>query len=263
MKLALRVAVFVSAALIASPIPAAAAVAPAANTAKNADLKIWSDPAEHTYVSTTQTFGVVVHFQDLGPDNTYSGDVTWEWTAPGGTHFIYSPDPTDPACHVFVPHKHFTCVQVTEQMVISGADLESAGLFVDSVHTTPGRVTETCACDHNTSNNSAALIVHVDGATTTPTHTSKPKPTATHSTPPAQPATPAATQSTAAPSPSVPASSGSVFSEPASPDATDAALGTPAHRSPGPLVFMIAMIGAGLVALGYGAWQWRRRGDQA
>lgn len=195
--------------LAAQMVAALLAVSPAAaaGLSYTADLKLTAATL-HVTGPVPRTTEFVTYLQNLGPTNTLTGDVIEDYVAPGGTVFPFDPS-TYANCHVITAGKHYWCYSTVQFWVSSGRVTNLLPIKILSSHVTPGRITVTCTCDHNTRNNSAQLLIVMPGAKPTPTpahprpSTSKPdpaRPTATASAATAPTAPPLASTPSAVPS---------------------------------------------------------------
>jgi hypothetical protein len=161
------------------------------------DLKVTVDPV-HGKVGDT----ISVHFglYDLGPSTAVEGTVTSHIVAPSGTE-LTDDFASRPYCHVATPGHEVSCANIAQfwppEYVNNGALLDygwTVHLKIVSPEVGPGRYDVTYANgDTDPGNNSAAIVVTVDGVTTSPSPrqspTAVPRPAASpiHTTPQTSP----------------------------------------------------------------------------
>ncbi len=113
------------------------------------------------------------YVDNLGPSNTRTGDVTFDFVAPGGTVFVIDPNRYR-YCHVITAGTHYWCYEPVQIWVSQGTIGTFVRLKIVSATVTPGRITVSCTCDPNGSNNATTLHVVVDGVPSSPPSTPSP-----------------------------------------------------------------------------------------
>jgi hypothetical protein len=224
--------------VLLTALPAAPALA--YTTTPGSDLSVTAQPI-HGKVDPTKVVSIPTVFENLGPDATVAGSVTIEIVAPGGTE-IEADVFADVSCSTKTP-QHLVCTP-DKSFPANQPMNDPLPIVIKSAHTTPGWVKYTCACDPDTKNNTAALVVTVTGAS--PSHHPTPKPTATHTTaaphPSATPSTAPTPPDATTPSPQPASSPGAAGGPGANASPTDVALRTSSKGSGAGIYLAVAAV---------------------
>jgi len=159
------------------------------------DLAVTAGPVTG---SVGQLVAVLTTRSNEGPDTVQADAVYWDYVAPAGTELIgesalgaTAPGPfVSDSCHWVAPKTHMLCYTLVNWAHVSGApSIQHPGelwLKIDKRVTGPGSYSIHClpnrCTDPNLSNNSTALVVHMDAPATGPSAPG-PRPTATPATP--------------------------------------------------------------------------------
>lgn len=246
--------------LVASPAHAVLVPGPA-------DLKVTAGTA-HGRVGDTVTVDTEVF--NLGPDMVDTAKAIERIVAPGGTELVGDFSHAQPPCQIVDPGHEVACPNPGQWWAQSDMQSEHGNpgypwqiqLKIVSSHITPGSVSVQYAQDTNTSNNSAPIVVVVDGVTNTPSPspTHNPGPTGTAAGTGRSPSASASASAIASSSPSdSPTPSPSVDGvSPTADNAMRLTVGSDrpaAHSS----TWLYALLAAVLLALGAGGFLVARR----
>lgn len=176
-----------AAGVVATAIPA--------HASSGVDLRVEALPV-HGKVGDTVTVFLNLYVPNTG--GAGQGEVTYHYVAPGGTEFADAFD--SPSCHIVTPGREAWCTNTGELWPPMGGTpyLNKLRLKIISPNVTPGQFKVDFARDPNPANNSAPIVLTVDGITPTVAPTSpSPQTSATaapvsprRSTPAAAPALP-------------------------------------------------------------------------
>jgi LPXTG-motif cell wall-anchored protein len=161
-------------ALAAAGVVAAAVPAFASS---GVDMRVEALPV-HGKVGDTVTAFLNLYVPNTGGADY--GEVTYHYVAPGGTEFADTFD--SPNCHIVTPGHEAWCTNTGQLWPSMGGIpyLNKLPLKIISSHVSPGQFKIDFARDPNPANNSAPIVLTVDGITPTVAPTSpSPRPSAT------------------------------------------------------------------------------------